>query len=329
MTAVPILDAAGAAVGIVSDGDLLGQNKARRAWWLRMLAEGAGADVAFATHGGEPVRTVMSAPLITIGPRASAQDIAEAMQAHHVKRLPVIENGQIIGVVSRSDLLSVVEGLPKARAGDEPGGGFLGFLESLIGGSSLLGTNRTAARGAGDAFPSIPPPSPDTLPRFSAKDFQARVTSFKAESFDHKERERKAAELDRRRQVKALIDRNVDAQLWRDMLEHAALAANAGETEYLLLRFPSDLCTDGGRRIDVAEDGWEETLRGEAADLYDRWRKELKPLGFRPQRADRLLRGRRHRRHRPVPDLGRRVTAPAARIKARSTVKSFTRSGPQ
>ena len=280
VTGIPILNGAGEAVGIVSDGDLLGQNRARRAWWLRMLADGSGADVAFATHGGEPVRTVMSAPLITIGPKASVQDIAEAMQAHRVKRLPVIENGRIVGVVSRSNLLSVVESLPKARAGGDDGGGILGFLESLIGGSSLRGTDRTSATGAGGGLPSIPRPPADTLPRFSAKDFQSSVRSFKAETFDHKERERKSAELDRRRQVKTLIDAHVDAQLWRDMLEHARLAASAGETEYLLLRFPSDLCTDGGRRIDVAEEGWEETLRGEAADLYDRWRKELKPQGF-------------------------------------------------
>ena len=51
--AVPVVDASGEAVGIVSDGDLLGQNEARRAWWLRMLAEGSGADAAFAAHGGQ------------------------------------------------------------------------------------------------------------------------------------------------------------------------------------------------------------------------------------------------------------------------------------
>ena len=47
-----------------------------------------------------------------------------------------------------------------------------------------------------------------------------------------------------------------------------------------MLRFPSDLCSDGGRKIDVAEEGWEGTLRGEAAELYSRWRTELKPRGF-------------------------------------------------
>ena len=38
--------------------------------------------------------------------------------------------------------------------------------------------------------------------------------------------------------------------------------------------------SDGGRKIDVAEEGWEGTLRGEAAELYGRWRTELKPRGF-------------------------------------------------
>lgn len=283
--AVPILNASGEAVGIVSDGDLLGQNEARRAWWLGMLAEGSGADAAFARHGDEPVREVMSRPLISIGPKASVQEIAEAMHAHRVKRLPVIEDGQIIGVVSRADLLSVVESLPKVRLEEEPGAGFLSFLESLIGGSSLRGgmdRPSAAAHADGGAIRIVQAPAsaPSPVQQFSAKDFQSRVISYKAETVDHKERERKAAALDRRRQVKALVDAHVNAQIWQDMLDHARLAASDGETEYLLLRFPSDLCTDGGRRIDVAEEGWEETLRGEAADLYDRWRKELKPQGF-------------------------------------------------
>lgn len=68
--------------------------------------------------------------------------------------------------------------------------------------------------------------------------------------------------------------------MWRELLEHAELAARGGEQELMLLRFPSDLCIDGGRKIDVVEKGWEETLRGEAAEIYDRWRKQLKPQGF-------------------------------------------------
>jgi hypothetical protein len=73
----------------------------------------------------------------------------------------------------------------------------------------------------------------------------------------------------------------VSAQLWRELIEHAEFASHGREHELILLRFPWDLCIEGGRKIDVAEKGWEETLRGEAAEIYDRWRKELKPQGFR------------------------------------------------
>ena len=114
----------------------------------------------------------------------------------------------------------------------------------------------------------------------SAADFRAASRSFRAVSFDRKEHQLKQAALDRRRQVKALIDQHLKDQLWQEMIGHAESAARGGEREYLLLRFPSDLCSDGGRRIDVAEKGWEETLRGEAADIYDRWLRELKPQGF-------------------------------------------------
>lgn len=283
--AVPIVGASGEAIGIASDGDLLFRvrDDGRRAWWLGMLVEGAGADEAFAAHRDRPVREIMSAPLISIGPRTTAPEIAEALLAHQIKRLPVIEDGRVIGIVSRTDLLAVVESIPKVRLEQEPGAGLLSFLESMIGGSSLRGgLDRPQTAHAGPPLQAASPQAAAPAPPkpLSANDFRARVSSFKAGTVDQKERDQKAAELERRRQVKALVDIHVNEHLWREMMEHAKLAASSGETEYLLLQFPSDLCTDGGRKIDVAEEGWEETLRGEAADLYDRWRKELKPQGF-------------------------------------------------
>ncbi len=283
--AVPIVSASGEAIGIASDGDLLFRvrDDGCRAWWLAMLVEGAGADEALAAQRGRPVREIMSAPLISIGPRTTAPEIAEALLAHQIKRLPVIEDGRVIGIVSRTNLLAVVESIPKVRLEEEPGAGLLSFLESMIGGSSLRGgldRPQSAHAGPPPQTTSLLAAAPEPPKPFSANDFRARVKSYKADTFDHKEKEQKAAELERRRQVKALVDIHVNEHLWREMLDHAELAARGGETEFLLLQFPSDLCTDGGREIDVAEAGWEETLRGEAADLYDRWRKELKPQGF-------------------------------------------------
>ncbi len=80
----------------------------------------------------------MSAPLISISAGAPVQDIAEALQAHRIKRLPVLEDGKLLGVVSRADLLCVVETIPRIRS-EDPGAGLLSFLELLIGGASLRG----------------------------------------------------------------------------------------------------------------------------------------------------------------------------------------------
>ncbi len=48
----------------------------------------------------------------------------------------------------------------------------------------------------------------------------------------------------------------------------------------MLLRFPSQLCSDGARTINISEPDWPDTLRGEAAELYLRWERDLKPHGF-------------------------------------------------
>ena len=48
----------------------------------------------------------------------------------------------------------------------------------------------------------------------------------------------------------------------------------------MLLRFPSQACSDGGRAINAMEPGWPSTLRGEAAEMFLRWERDLKPHGF-------------------------------------------------
>ena len=281
--ALPVLDDASRPIGMVSDGDLLRHRSEGgcRDWWLDMLASGAPPQVS-ATDLDKPVREVMSTPLISVSPRASVQEIAEAMQAHRIKRLPVIDDGRLLGIVSRADLMCVVESVPhapQAALAEGEGHRLLGFLESLIGGASL--------RGVLDRQRATAPPQPDeererepTTAPLSAAAFRDAVRAYKEETLDHQQAQAREAQLERRRQIKALLDHHVSEELWREMLEHAELAAKNGAQEVMMLRFPSDLCSDGGRKIDVAERGWEETLRGEAAELYVRWKTELKPKGF-------------------------------------------------
>ena len=275
---VPVLDAAGRPVGMVSDGDLLGhRGEARRASWLEMLATQS-PHAPFPKNALErPVSEVMSSPLITVSPKASVRDIAEAFQAHRIKRLPVLDGETLVGVVSRADLLCLVESLPAAppaRPGE--GGGLLGFLESMIGGASLRGGLERRPERA-----HAPDTEKDAAPSdLSADAFRDAVRACKVESLDHRQVFKSEAQLERQRQIKALLEQHLSAAQWSQMLDQAKLAARSGEHEFIMLRFPSDLCSDGGRKIDVAEEGWEGTLRGEAAEVYSRWRTELKPRGF-------------------------------------------------
>jgi hypothetical protein len=81
--------------------------------------------------------------------------------------------------------------------------------------------------------------------------------------------------------VEAMIKTKIGDADWRDLVHKAQKAAEHGDKQYLLLRFPSDLCTDDARAINnPPNDTWPETLRGEAAEIYQRWNATLRPHGF-------------------------------------------------
>jgi hypothetical protein len=74
-------------------------------------------------------------------------------------------------------------------------------------------------------------------------------------------------------------------------LHNARQAAEHGQKELMLLHFPSQLCSDGGRAINAVEPNWPRSLRGEAAEIYLRWERDLKPHGFRWTRGCSTIRG--------------------------------------
>ncbi len=87
-------------------------------------------------------------------------------------------------------------------------------------------------------------------------------------------------ELAEKQKIKVLLQTHLAEAMWNGLLSQVRPAAERGERELQLLRFPSDLCTDGGRKIRVGEEGWQETLQGEAAELKVRWKRDLSQKGF-------------------------------------------------
>ena len=73
-------------------------------------------------------------------------------------------------------------------------------------------------------------------------------------------------------------DRTVE-QLTQWIMQIVNQAAERGQREVQVYRFPSGLCSDRGRRINNSEPGWEETLQGPKLG-YEFWRDYLRPLGF-------------------------------------------------
>lgn len=87
-----------------------------RVWWLEILAEGEDLAAEFLNYlkaADRPVRDVMVSPAITVSEDTSVETIAETLQQHHIKRVPVLHDGQIVGIVSRADLIRALSKVPR------------------------------------------------------------------------------------------------------------------------------------------------------------------------------------------------------------------------
>jgi hypothetical protein len=130
------------------------------------------------------------------------------------------------------------------------------------------------------AQPAEPRSAPDET-GLMASDFRRLVADHEQQEVQHRQEHRRAGAERRRRRVAELIDDHISDESWRVLVHEARRAAEHGEKEFMVLRFPSQLCGDGGRAVNAAESYWPMTLRGEAAEIYLRWERDLNPNGFR------------------------------------------------
>ena len=194
------------------------------------------------------------------------------MAAHRVKRLPVLRDGHIVGVVRRADLLRTIGGglsAPVSRP-PEPRSRSTTWLDQY----------------AGERLSEAKPAQPAAAATRSDEEltvdgFRNLVARHKEELDAERARKRAEAAAQRHRDLRRLIDAHVTDKQWNNLIHGAREAAQRGETEFLLLRFPSQLCVDGGRAINAPDPDWPASLRGEAAEIYLRWERELRPRRFR------------------------------------------------
>ncbi|MGA3000436.1 MAG: CBS domain-containing protein [Acetobacteraceae bacterium] len=104
-----VVDAKGTLVGVVTEGDLLRRDEIgterHRPWWLRVLVSPGKQALDFTRAHGRKVSDIMTPEVICVGTDTPLEDVVETMERQRIKRVAVTENGHMVGVVARSDLL--------------------------------------------------------------------------------------------------------------------------------------------------------------------------------------------------------------------------------
>jgi len=122
VSGLPVLNEAGQLVGILTEGDLLRRvethTEISRPGWLELLLGPAKLAREYVHSRGREVGDVMTPAVVNISEDTSLTDAVKLMEKKHIKRLPVLKDGALVGLVSRSD---IVRALGQAmQAGMEP-----------------------------------------------------------------------------------------------------------------------------------------------------------------------------------------------------------------
>lgn len=112
ISAVPVLEEDGTPVGIVTEGDLIrrlaDEPPGPLRWFFSLFGNSPSLVQRYVKAHGATAQDVMTRTLVTVSEDASAEDVARAMEKHHVRRVLVLHDGKLSGIVSRADLLRAV-----------------------------------------------------------------------------------------------------------------------------------------------------------------------------------------------------------------------------
>jgi CBS domain-containing protein len=116
ISGLPVVNVDGNLIGIVTEHDFLRQHDGTRPRWLDVLLADAGGQIAARELHDRRVANVMSRGPISVHVDTPIEEAAELMHRHRVKRLPVLADGKVVGIVSRANLLDALLGLHKRMA---------------------------------------------------------------------------------------------------------------------------------------------------------------------------------------------------------------------
>jgi CBS domain-containing protein len=118
ISGVPVVDDSGRLVGIVSEGDLLHRAETKtqrqRSWWLLGFIKDETLASEYIKAHSRKVTDIMTRPVITAAPDVPLHEIASLLESNSIKRVPIMHDGQLVGIVTRSNLIQAL-----ASAGKE------------------------------------------------------------------------------------------------------------------------------------------------------------------------------------------------------------------
>jgi CBS domain-containing protein len=134
VSGLPVVDERGAVVGIVSEGDLIVRQRSpeRRPWWRAFFDEGEALAARYRKAVGDRVADVMTRVVACVGPDASIATAAAILEDRRIRRLPVVEGGRLVGIVSRGDLIRSLATAQPAPAAPVSDAQILGAMEERL-----------------------------------------------------------------------------------------------------------------------------------------------------------------------------------------------------
>jgi CBS domain-containing protein len=117
ISAAPVVDEKGELVGIVSEGDLIRRPEIgtakRHSWWLDLISNKWASATEYIKSHSRKVADVMTRDVITAKPDTPLGDIAAMLERNRIKRVPIVEGGKLVGLVSRANILQALASATK------------------------------------------------------------------------------------------------------------------------------------------------------------------------------------------------------------------------
>jgi CBS-domain-containing membrane protein len=123
VSALPVVEDGGRLVGIISEADMIHREEIgttkHRPWWLEAMTPGTTLAAEFAKSHGKKVHELMSAEVISCAEDTPLSDVAALLERHRIKRVPVLRNGVLVGIVSRANLIQALASAPQIASAPE------------------------------------------------------------------------------------------------------------------------------------------------------------------------------------------------------------------